>query len=123
MDVDVAAHAPAVDAARPPDPPGLRVWSPVDAMRLRLRRFHGPAHGTKEHSGNVFGDVQEVARKEAAVQGEFAADVEAVHQKLSKHGRVAVLLPTPKPRPLNKSVLIVLPNGQATTSPSSVLLG
>ena len=51
-DVELAAHAlevrdglrqqvaaPAVDSSRPLDPPGLRAWSPVDAMRGRPRFF------------------------------------------------------------------------------------
>ena len=39
--------APAVDAVCPPGPPGLRAWSPVDAVRDGLSLLHGPVFGTR----------------------------------------------------------------------------
>ena len=62
MDVEVAAHvlevrddrwqeeaAPAVDAARPMDPPRVRAWPPAKAVREGPRSLHGPIIGTQEH--------------------------------------------------------------------------
>ena len=74
--------APAVGAAHPLDPLGLRAGFSVDAMRERRRLLHGPVHGTKEQLWKrllVFG---EVARKDAAVQCEVAAELDALSPRV-----------------------------------------
>ena len=110
---DVAA--PAVDTARPPDRPGLRAWSPVDPDREILCLLHGPV--------NVL-EFEEVARKEAALKRELAAELDARRQGPLEQERVASVLPAPE-SPSTRCVEAMVQswsNGQVTTSPSSVLL-
>ena len=42
---------PDMDAARPPDRPGIKHWPVVEVMRNRPRLLHAPVYGT--NSGNV----------------------------------------------------------------------
>ena len=83
-DIRQEVAAPAVDAPHPPDPSGLRGWSPVDAMSDSLRLLHSPVYGTKEQLWKRLLEVEEVGRKEAAVQRELAAELEARDQGLSE---------------------------------------
>ena len=81
--------ASVVDTARPPDPPGLRAWSPVDTMRDRLRLLHGNVYGSGEQCWKRLLECEEAARKEDAVQRELAPELEGCGQGLSEHERVA----------------------------------
>ena len=78
------SQARSLDAARPPDPPGIRHWSPVEVMRNELRVLHTLVCGTKEQLWKCVLESEEMAARKAALQRESAAELEARRQGLSE---------------------------------------
>ena len=82
---------PAVDAVRPPDPVGLRAWSPVDAMFERLRLLHGPASGTEgQFWKRLLGFEEEEQEKEEEEDEEEEEEARSRRQGLSERERLAL---------------------------------
>ena len=72
-DLKPEVGAPEVDAARPPDLPGIEHWSLVELLRSRRRLLHDPVCGTKEEPRKRLLEFEEVIRKTAALQREFCS--------------------------------------------------
>ena len=95
-DLRPGVGAPDVDAGRPEDPPGLRSWSPVGAMRSRLSLLKAPLYGTKDVLWARLLEYEQISRKEKALQNELAHELEQRRQGLSEQERSAVPIPVPE---------------------------
>ena len=76
-DLRLEVNSPDVDAARPPDPLGIRHTSLEEVMRGKLRLVHALVCGTNEHLWKRLLGFEGVATREAALQLEMAAELEA----------------------------------------------
>ena len=86
-DLRLEVGVPDVDAAQPPDPLGIRYWSPVEIMQNKLRLLHALVCRTKEHLWKRLLEFEEVATEESTMQRELAAELEARRQGLSEQER------------------------------------
>ena len=95
-DLRLEVGSPDVDAARPPDPLGIRHTSPEEVMRSKLRLVHTLVCGTNEQLWKRLLRFEEVVTRKAALQLEMAAELEARRQGLPEQENSSGFLLVPK---------------------------